>query len=74
MRKRELPLAAIDREWPHQVAVPAKTSLGGLQDRSRFALSCRFVLEVIRGAVRIASSGMSSVSERGSTGEIQEEI
>jgi len=29
MRKRELPLAAIDREWPHQVAVPAKTSLGG---------------------------------------------
>lgn len=33
MRKRELPLAAIDGEWPHQVAVPAKTSLG-LQDRS----------------------------------------
>ena len=27
-RKGELSRAAIDREWPHQVALPAKISLG----------------------------------------------
>ena len=58
-RKGELSSASIDRDWPHQVALPASASANcGYKTIHASAKTCRFARAVIRCFTKI--SGLTS--------------